>query len=488
MSRGRVRNSAWMLGGQLVGKGAFFASLMIYSRCLGDAEFGRLVFSVALGVFVLFISDMGATLVTTRRIAASQATAASALGDAIQLRAFLASTAYLLLIAFGLLSGYSTGQIYLLAMVGAGVVLEGFSETYFAAFRATETMQPEGIARLTEGIVCLGMAVTVALAGLGVEWAGFAYALRSAASLAVCMVCARSCSIVPAFGSDRSKLTGLLRESLPLGVMGLLLVSTQRLDNLLVMNNCGEAAVGSYQRCYRIYEALILVVAPTLLPGALFPDLCRAVRRSPESARALIGNMTEVFLAISALACIPLLAAGLDLPRLVWGPGFLGGVQVDRILWTYRIFILAIPVTYMFHVFLATVLALDRQSIVLPVFAAAVLLQMAGNLALIPRFGLPAAASMQFMTVFFSTTLMWWKVRGFLSGTGASAGLGRLIPSAALGSLAGFAPPLPVPVRMVLGAGVFAVSWLAMGGRRRVADLFGSSRQGEREPGLQYLD
>lgn len=486
--RNRAHNSAWMLGGQLAGKGAFFASLMLYSRSLGDAEFGRLVFSVALGVFVLFLSDMGATLITTRRVAAAQAAAATALGEALQLRAVLGVSAYLLLLAFGAASGYSQHQLALLALVGAGVILEGFCETYFAIFRASERMHPEGIARLAEGAVCLGLAAVISRSGMGVGWAGLAYLLRSAVSLAICIQAARSLGIRPGMGSDRGRLALLFRESLPLGVMGLLLVSTQRLDNLLVMNYSGEAAVGAYQRCYRIYEALILVVAPTLLPGALFPELCRAVRGSRARARGFIRNMTEAFLAVAAAACIVLLAAGLDLPRLVWGPGFLGGLDPAQVLLTYRIFVLAVPVTYLFHVCLATVLAQEKQSIVLPLFGAAVLIQFAGNLLLIPRLGLVAAASMQLLTVFFCTAVMWLKVRGVTGSFLGSVEIARLLASVVAAGAAAVLLPLPDVTRIPAGAGVFVFLWLSLGGLGSVRRLFGSSHQGEIHPCPEDLE
>ncbi len=86
----RKANSAYMLVGQIVGKAGLFLSLMIYSRILDDGPFGELLFAVSIGLITTFLSDMGATMLTTRRIAAGSPLNA-ALSAAILLRTSLSA-------------------------------------------------------------------------------------------------------------------------------------------------------------------------------------------------------------------------------------------------------------------------------------------------------------------------------------------------------------------------------------------------------------
>ncbi len=141
---GRKANSAYMLFGQIFGKAGLFVSLMIYSRILQDGPFGELLFAVSIGLVIIFLSDMGATMLITRRIAAGSPVN-SILSPAIILRTALSAITLCAVMLAGWAAGYSSKQLVLILLVSTGFILDGFCETSFAVFRARGLMIYEAI-------------------------------------------------------------------------------------------------------------------------------------------------------------------------------------------------------------------------------------------------------------------------------------------------------------------------------------------------------
>ncbi|MCD6587605.1 MAG: oligosaccharide flippase family protein, partial [Candidatus Fermentibacteraceae bacterium] len=343
---GSRANSIYMLFGQIFGKGALLVSLMIYSRILGDDPFGELLFAGSIGLIVMFLNDMGVTMLVTRRIAAG-GDVNSTVSSAIVLRSVLSITTVSVVMAAGWAAGYSSRQLILILLVAAGSVLDGFLETSFAVFRAKEIMVNEGAARLILGLLVVSFAVYAWSTGRGVYFAGVTYVARRIPAVVFVYYMLYRMGFRLEVSRKVMKLAApLFKAAVPLGIIGLLLVAGERLDVVFIKAYLGDSAIAAYQQSIRILEALVLVVSPTLLPGALFAALCESVQVGWYKARERIAWMTELFIVIAVVLIVPLLAFEQQVLRMIWGSGFMRGLSINEVLLAFRVVLLTLPVAY----------------------------------------------------------------------------------------------------------------------------------------------
>ncbi len=189
---------------------------------------------------------------------------------------------------------------------------------------------------------------------------------------------------------SRALLKPLIRESLPIGISGLLIVAYARIDQLIVFEMVGSAPAGLYSSVYNLLEQAQFVpisILTTLAPifATSWPDnrdrLLRTVRRASE----LMATASFGALAFAAVAATPLV-------RLFFGHAFLAAAPALPVLGGAFVFICF---GYL-NDNLLLVLGLQRRRMLIGLIALVV--NVAGNLILVPLVGFIGAAWMTLAT------------------------------------------------------------------------------------------
>lgn len=378
-----------MLQGQLIGKGAVFVSMMMMSRYLGDLWFGRLLLAVVLSVFSCFITDFGTAILVNRRVSLDSAGRSRELWrSALGFRTATALFSIAALTVFSLAS-YPAAQTFMLLPILLGVTLEIMSELPFACFRATGRTVLEARARIwSSAVFLLAVAFSIRINAHAYVLA-LTFLLRGLVMAIGSFAAARAMGfdIVPGF--DRRRLLGLLGETWPLGLMGLVAILHQRVDNLVIERVLGVESVGAYNEIFKVVEVLVLIVTPTLLPGALFPGLCRAFRDGCE--QAAMRRIAFLIGALSAVVTALVLPPGQLFMRFLWGGAFLRGMDPMAFSRTRLLLLAGIPVFYFMNFLLAAVIASGRQKATLPAVSAGFAVSLVLNFLLVIRIGLPGS-------------------------------------------------------------------------------------------------
>ena len=386
-----ARNASVVLAGQTAGKVSFLASMMMLSRLLPDGDLGSLMLAVAVSQVVVFLSDMGVSVILNRKLVLTGRSGESFLGPAFAARCLLWLAGSALLLAGSAVSGYEGRLQALFAILFVSAGLEAMCEQCFALFRARERMGWEASARASGAVAGLAFAAACFLGGAGLLAAAVSFPLRNAVSLAVALYGQARLGAglrLPAGWPGISR--SIVAESLSMGVTGLLFIALQRMDSVFIDRMIGAPAVGAFQQCYRIADSLVFLVAPTLLPGALFSGLCRAVAGGRTSAGRHMRRLGALFLAMAALTALPVALAGEPLLRLIWGPGYLRGLAPGEMGTLLTLTMATVPCFFVMHLTLTGLIAAGRQkSTVLPVVLAIVLSAVSYRI-LIPVEGLRA--------------------------------------------------------------------------------------------------
>jgi O-antigen/teichoic acid export membrane protein len=276
-----------------------------------------------------------------------------------------------------------------LGIIGSSVFFESFAEMFYSVFRAREKMIYESICRIIMGTICLITVLIFIRFKMDLTAIAFAYVIRTLAAVIAATVFAKKIgfSIQPSI--DKGKLKELFIASLPLGIMGLFTIAHQRADNVLIRQMLGENAVAAWQECLKIVEIMLLLVVPTLLPGALFPSLCRAFR--DEGYQRQTGNMARIFTALAVILFLSVLSTGDRFLRFIWGSGYLRNISSSELQLCLYLCLIGLAIVYLMNILISSLLAVNRVMIVIPVTTAALILVIGGNLLLMPVMGLPSA-------------------------------------------------------------------------------------------------
>lgn len=156
-------------------------------------------------------------------------------------------------------------------------------------------------------------------------------------------------------------------------------------DTIILSLYRSQAEVGIYGAAYRVLE--ILITVPFMYAGVLLPILANAwAKKEKEKFTKLISASIDVMMIMLVPMIVGTWLLGTRIMTLVAGDDFASSGPVLSIL------IVAIGAIYLNTVFSHAVVALDKQRQMIPVYAGTAVVALIGYFALIPMFGMWAAA------------------------------------------------------------------------------------------------
>ncbi len=471
----KAANTGFMLVGQFIGKGSLFVSIMFLSRYLSDWDFGGLLFVIVLGQIYLGLSDMGVSLILNMRSSVRPVDTQELLSESLTLRIILSFLGLPLLMLAGILLNMTPGRMLVLGIIGASVFFESFAEMFYSVFRAREKMIYESICRILMGITGLGAVLLLIQFKMDLTAIASAYVARALIAAIAAVVFLRRIGFTLMPSIDKEKLKDLFITALPLGIMGLVTVVHLRADNILIRQILGENAVAAWQECLRIIEIMLLLVVPTLLPGALFPSLCRAFRDGGYKRQT--GHMARIFIGLALVPSLAILSAGGRFLRFVWGDEYLRGIDASELQLCLYLCLGGLAVMYLMIIVLSSLMAVNKIRIVVPVTTAALILVVGGNLLLMPVLGLPSAGVL-FVAGNLLILVSYWL---FLKWKGYSVPIWREAFISILASVPAFAV-IPLTRRLqffpalLIPPLLFVPIWWFSGGGKAIREVFPRKR------------
>lgn len=243
----------------------------------------------------------------------------------------------------------------------------------------------------------------------------------------------------------------LLRTALPLGVAVVVGTIYFRADALLLSLLKGSHDVGIYGVAYRFYEMTIPFPAFFLAP--VFPLLSAAAisAAGPAEFSQLLQRSFDVIGVAAVLVVAVTLPLASDMVRIVAGDSFEDSTLPLRILMVGASF------SFLASLLLFALIALDRQKKVLLLTVVALVVNLALNLVLIPRYSYTAAAAIATGTqlvIVIGALYLIWRLTGFfpssiVAGRAAAAGTAVFVALVLI--------PTPFVVSLIGGTALYIV-------------------------------
>jgi len=224
---------------------------------------------------------------------------------------------------------------------------------------------------------------------------------------------------------SRKRIGTLVRVGIPLGISGVLIIAYANIDQIIVFQIAGSKAAGLYGAAYRLLEQAHFVpisVITTMTPiiAASWPANRERMLRAAQVTAELLTTSSLGALAFVSVAATPII-------QLVFGSQFVAAAPALPVLFGAFVFICF---GYL-NGTLLTVLGLQRK--VLFVSLAGLVVNVAGNLILVPVDGFMGAAWMTLFTEIVVFAGSSWLIRGALGPRSVDLGrIGRTAVSALL--------------------------------------------------------
>jgi O-antigen/teichoic acid export membrane protein len=461
LARRVARNTAAQAAGKLAVLAIGAASIAVTTRYLGAAGYGSFALALALVQMIGVLADAGLTAVVVREISREPRRTGELVGNALTVRLLLGLAVVAAAALLSLVLPYSPDVRRAVLIAGAPFLLGLASSSIAAVFQARLQMWRAAAADVAGRLAAFIALVVVVAADLGFLAVVATTAVGAAVALAVSVALVRGMAAVGP-RTDRQVWRELVVAGVPIGVTLAVNEVYFRADTFILSLFRPFEEVGLYTFAYRVYELLALF--PAIVMTSIFPLLSRFVVERRDAAARVVDAAADVFVAVG----VPIAAGGLvlapELARLVAGDDFEAAATPLRLL-----LCASIP-AWISGLLGYALIAAGRQVSVLRLSLAALAINIALNLALVPSYGPDAAAAVALGCEAFLVAGGWLLVRRHLGVAPHLALLWRALPAAAvMAAVLWWQRDLSLAILLPGGAALYFAALAAVGGVDRRA-------------------
>jgi len=384
LARTVVRNSAFVLGVQVVLKVLAFLFNVYVVRRLGDVHFGQysavMAFVAIFGIF----TDWGMGFYSLREMAEDHERTAWILPNVIAIRLVLSLVITMIAPVAAYWLGKGHDMILGICIASAGLLIYAFQGPLDSALTARERLDYTSTSSLVSQLVFWGLGVLLLVNGMG-----FVGLVIASLTGTIIMALLSAWVLFHKLGVRHLVLSvrrwpQLLLDALPFGISGIAYVFMQHFDVALMSVVISDAAVGWYSVPYTLINMMLLIAQSIAI--AMFPSMVRGHKVNHDSLSGVVYQSIKYLLII----CLPITVGGTILAdRIIvtlYTDGFANSIPVLRmILW-------ALPSLFLLELLgrVAFTLHLERQSARIDVINAVITVVL--NVVLVPLLGMMGAA------------------------------------------------------------------------------------------------
>jgi O-antigen/teichoic acid export membrane protein len=357
---------------------------IVAGRTLGDAEFGKFSFALALGTIFETLMDFGLHQVTIRAVARDRSQATALLQHTLGIKLVWTMGALLALITTATILRSEWDVRLACYLLGGSLVLRSYMLTIRGVLQGLERFGWDSAVVVADRAILLVMGVAVLMAGGGLR--GLAIAFVAARGLALALSAWMTHEHLGGLGLrfDRAIWRQLQTTALPLGFFLVVLNLYSYVDGVMLGVMRGDVETGFYTAAYRVYEGMSY--APSVIAAVLSPRLSALFVNDRAHHRRLALAGVAGSLALAGL--IGAVAYQLATPLMTW----LFSEDFAPAAAPFRILCLGLGFVFTIWVLHAIAISVNRERLLLTTGIIGLVVNVALNLYLIPHQGASGAA------------------------------------------------------------------------------------------------
>ncbi len=232
--------------------------LLLIARKFGPNDFGAL--SLALSVVEIFkvVADFGADTIILRRFVINKLLSRRLLGNVLTLKILSATIAYILANVLCWLIYRNVAACELLLIVAASIYTTLFVNAFVSYFQANLNT----VNIIVPNVVSMLIYASLTLFGFYADWSLAALVLIIPLSELINLLA--TAKVYSSFSAirlclDKKIIWSIVRDSIPVGIAGIIVVLYSRLDILMIEWFLDQKKLGEYAFAYRMTEPFLLL-------------------------------------------------------------------------------------------------------------------------------------------------------------------------------------------------------------------------------------
>ena len=428
-----AKNTTVVIIGKIINGSISLLTGIMLARYLGVSSFGTYSFIFAYLAFFVIITDLGINLILVREISRDRAVADKFIGNAIIIKITLSLFAFGLACLIISFLPYSY-DIKLLVYIASLSFLFSFRSLYTLVFEVNLKMEYPLFVTTVRNLLRLALFLYLIFIKAPLLWFIIAVVINIFPEFFLILHLSKR-TVKPRLEIDLGICKYLLKESWPLALTAVFIMTYHRIDQLMLFQMIGDEAVGYYSAAVGLSE--VFAIFPSAFMVSVFPLMSQYFKTSEQS---LVKAYTLSFKYMLMLI-IPIAVGTTLLSRpiisLFYGTMFMPSAPALSILIWSEIFIFYGVIHY--EILIST----DKQRIYLIFCSTGAVANVILNFVLIPRYGIVGASVATLVSYILS----------------AGAIMGHLIPAARIYNVVGCkAMVKPMIASVIMGAYVYYTS------------------------------
>jgi O-antigen/teichoic acid export membrane protein len=373
--------------GEIVGKLASLVLFAALAREVGESELGVYVFAFAWAQIATIPIGLGFDRYVLRRFARERFAVHELFFNVITLKLLRSVPVTAISFAAVSLLGYDAQTRTAVYILTLGLLLDSTARTLFATFNAFERGTLVAATVVVQRFAAAGLGLLALAAGGGVIAVSATFTVGTAVGLGLGFLLMRRSIGIPRASLDRERQRELRQVSRGYAVQDVLGTLLAKLDAVLLSLLATNAAVGRYGAAYRLLEATFFL--SSAVNGAFAAMYAYLERDTRPTIRAAFERSVKLALAALVPCAVAFGVLAEPFCRLFFGKELENAAEPLRLLAPAMVFLGLVTLSS------SLLISRRRPAVLVRIMTAAVILNVALNLALIPGLdGNGAAAAM----------------------------------------------------------------------------------------------
>ncbi len=391
MSSQISRNIFWLTASRIFALAFLFVAYTRLFRYLGPFFSGQYQFVLSYVLIFATIVDFGVQQFITKKISEDPGQTKKYFQNFFSFEILAATSLYILLVALAYFRGYDREVFDAICVAGLGLVANALTYPYLAVMAAFQDMRKVALINFLNSLVNIAVIFSAIIFHKHIVFLASVQLIFGVLGLVLYRVFVIKHLPKPevlkaVFRFDLKPVWEIIKQGWPFALLVGFSAIYNRIDVLLITFLKGYEQTGYYTAAYKIFD--LLGFFPSVVSYTLFPFFAGLM--SKNALYEVKANLEKYF-KLMLTAALPMAVGGTVLSSkliaLVAGPQYAPAAGVLGILiWAPAILFIYIPANSLI------ISQLTKKALI--VTGANVILNTAGNLLLLPRYGIKAAAVM----------------------------------------------------------------------------------------------
>ena len=393
MGPSAARSSVFYLAGNVLSRIIDLWAVLLIARHFGESVMGRFSFAIAYVGYFSILIDLGFNITFVREMVRDKARQATLLTGMLVYKCVMIAVGMILAGSLIFLGEYPLDTMRLVWVMTLGLLispkLPSLRLVYEQVFQSHMKMEIPGLLKIMDGVFLLSLVYGIVINDKPILWVMIAYIVCNIPGLIVIIMASRKL-VKPSGIFESGLMLDLLRQALPVAVLGLFAAIYSRIDVLLLSRWSDDAAIGYYASAYRLSEAFRILPAAVL--ASLYPMLVAHAGQIKESFIPILSRGLKPLLVTLIPVCLVTTFLSESIIELFYSSQYLpAAASLITLVWAELFVMLATVLSN-------ALIAVGRQKTVMSINGLMLLINVVLNVILIPIWSFQGAAVTRLLT------------------------------------------------------------------------------------------